>query len=282
MQFVIVTGMSGAGKSTLLSIFEDLGYYCVDNLPPKLVQNLADLCAEAGSGIDKVALGIDIRGQKRFHDLIAGFRALEFRHINYSIVFLESSDNVLLTRYKETRRSHPLNSDIALGIAEERERLAFIKERATYIIDTSMLLVRQFREKIIDIYVDNKDFGLMVHVQSFGFKYGLPMLADLVFDVRFLPNPFYVKDLKALTGLDEPVRSYVMESEISQKFLKDLGDMLLFLLPHYLAEGKNQLVVAIGCTGGKHRSVSIARGIHEILQAAGHSLVINHRDVEKA
>jgi len=282
MQFVIVTGMSGAGKSTLLSIFEDLGYYCVDNLPPKLVQNLADLCAEAGSGIDKVALGIDIRGQKRFHDLFAGIRALEFRHINYSIVFLESNDDILLTRYKETRRSHPLNSDVALGIAEERERLAPIKERATYIIDTSMLLVRQFREKIIEIYVDNKDFGLMVHVQSFGFKYGLPMLADLVFDVRFLPNPFYVKELKALTGLNEPVRSFVMESEISQKFLKDLGDMLLFLLPHYLSEGKNQLVVAIGCTGGKHRSVSIARGIQEILQAAGHSIVTNHRDVDKA
>ena len=282
MQFVIVTGMSGAGKSTLLSIFEDLGYYCVDNLPPKLVQNLADLCAEAGSGIDKVALGIDIRGQKRFNELFCGLKALEYRHISYSIAFLEAGDEVLLNRYKETRRNHPLNRDVALGLAEERELLAPIKERATYIIDTSMLLVRQFKEKIIEIFVENKDFGLMVHVQSFGFKYGLPMLADLVFDVRFLPNPFYVKELKELTGLDEPVRSFVMESEVSQKFLNDLGDMLLFLLPHYIKEGKNQLVVAIGCTGGKHRSVSIARGIHDILQAAGHSLVINHRDVSKA
>ena len=283
MQFVIATGMSGAGKSTLLNIFEDLGYYCVDNLPPKLVQNLADFCLEGGSGIDRVALGIDIRGGKRFNDLFDGLDALDQRHLPYTIVFLEASDEILLNRYKETRRSHPLRKggSITEGISEERQLLEPVKQRATYVIDTSMLLVRQLREKIVEIYIDRKDFGLIVHVQSFGFKYGLPALADLVFDVRCLPNPFYIPDLKIQTGLEEPVRAFVMKSEVSQKFLKDLTDMLLFLIPHYIAEGKNQLVVAIGCTGGKHRSVTIGRGIHDALQKEGHSVVINHRDITK-
>ena len=283
MQFVIVTGMSGAGKSALLNIFEDLGYYCVDNLPPKLIQNLADFCLEGGSGIERVALGIDIRGGKRFNDLFEGLDALDSRHLPYTILFLETNDDVLLNRYKETRRSHPLRKEgsITDGIAEERQLLEPVKQRATYIIDTSMLLVRQLREKIVEIYIDRKDFGLIVHVQSFGFKYGLPALADLVFDVRCLPNPFYVQALKMQTGLDESVRAFVMQSEVSQKFLNDLADMLLFLIPHYIKEGKNHLVVAVGCTGGKHRSVTIARGIHDALQAEGHSVVINHRDIIK-
>ena len=287
MQFVIVTGMSGAGKSTLLNIFEDLGYYCVDNLPPKLIQNLADLCLEGGSGIDRVALGIDIRGAKRFHDLFAGLTSLDFRHLPYTILFLEADDNVLFNRYKETRRSHPLSKEIKEGsisdvITEERNLLEPVKGRATYIIDTSLLLVRQLREKIVEIYIDRKDFGLIVYIQSFGFKYGIPVLADLVFDVRCLPNPFYVPELKSQTGLDDPVRDFVMESEVSQKFLGDLVDMLTFLIPHYIKEGKNQLVVGVGCTGGKHRSVTIARGVHDALQEAEHSVVINHRDIIKA
>ena len=284
MQFVIVTGMSGAGKSTLLNIFEDLGYYCVDNLPPKLIQNLADFCLEGGSGIERVALGVDIRGGKRFNDLFAGLSALNFRQLSYTILFLEANDNVLLNRYKETRRNHPLRKggSVVDGILEERQLLELVKQRATYIIDTSLLLVRQLREKIIEIYVDRKDFGLIVNVQSFGFKYGLPALADLVFDVRCLPNPFYVPELKLQTGLDESVRTFVMESEVSQKFLEDLVDMLTFLIPHYVKEGKNQLVIAVGCTGGKHRSVTIARGVHDALQDQAHSVVINHRDIVKA
>jgi len=284
MQFVIVTGMSGAGKSTLLSIFEDIGYYCVDNLPPRLLQNLADFCLEGGSGIDKVALGIDIRGTKLFNDLFDSLRALEARQISYQIVFLDSSDDVLLTRFKETRRSHPLDnkeSSRADVITAERELLASVKQHATHIIDTSMLLVRQLREKIIEFFIESKDFGIIVHVQSFGFKYGAPVLADLVFDVRCLPNPFYVQDLKDKTGLDESVRNFVMEGEVSKRFLHDVSELLLFLLPHYIKEGKHQLVVALGCTGGKHRSVTIARGIHDVLRAAGHSLVIDHRDITK-
>ena len=284
MQFVIVTGMSGAGKSTLLSIFEDIGYYCVDNLPPRLVQNLADLCLEGGSGIDKVALGIDIRGTKRFNDLFESLQTLEARHISYQVVFLDSSDEILLTRFKETRRSHPLDnkeSSRAEVIAAERELLEPVKQHATHIIDTSMLLVRQLREKIIEFFIESKDFGIIVHLQSFGFKYGMPVLADLVFDVRFLPNPFYVQELKDKTGLNKEVRSFVMESEVSKRFLHDVSEMLLFLLPHYIKEGKHQLVVAIGCTGGKHRSVTIAKGIHDALHSAGHSLVIDHRDITK-
>ena len=282
MQFVIVTGMSGAGKSTLLNIFEDLGYYCVDNLPPKLIQNLADLCLEGGSGIERVALGIDIRGSKRFHELFTGLAALDFRHLPYTILFLDAEDSVLVNRYKETRRNHPLKAgNIVEGLAEERLILEPVKQRATYIIDTSLLLVRQLRQKIVEIYIDRKDFGLIVHVQSFGFKYGLPVLADLVFDVRCLPNPFYVPELKEQTGLDEAVRFFVMKSEVSQNFLRILVDMLLFSIPHYVSEGKNQLVVAVGCTGGKHRSVTIARGVHDALEAAGHSVVINHRDIDR-
>lgn len=281
MQFVIVTGMSGAGKSTMLNILEDLGYYCVDNLPPKLVQNLADFCLEGGSGIDRVALGIDIRGARRFHDLFAGLAALDYRHLPYTILFLEARDEVLFNRYKETRRNHPLGTSISDGIAEERLLLEPVKQRATHIIDTSMLLVRQLREMIKEIYIDRKEFGFIVHVQSFGFKHGLPALADLVFDVRFMPNPFYVSDLKEQTGLDESVRTYVMNCDVSQKFLSDLTDMLLFLIPQYIKEGKNQLVVAIGCTGGRHRSVTVARGLHDVLQEAGHSVVINHRDIAK-
>jgi UPF0042 nucleotide-binding protein len=290
MQFVIVTGMSGAGKSTLLNIFEDLGYYCVDNLPPKLIHNLADFCLEGsagasgGSGIEKVALGIDIRSTKRANELFAGLEALDQRHLPYTILFLEANDDVILNRYKETRRSHPQSKagSITDGIAEERELLLPIKQRATNIVDTSLLLVRQLREMVVKIYVDRKDFGLIVHVQSFGFKHGHPAIADLVFDVRCLPNPFYVQELKAQTGLDEPVREFVMKSEVSQKLLKDLTDMMIFLIPHYIKEGKNHLVIAVGCTGGKHRSVTMARGLHDALQDAGHSVVINHRDITKA
>ena len=283
MQIVIVSGMSGAGKSTLLNIFEDLGYYCVDNLPPKLIQNLADFLLEGGSGIELVALGIDIRGSSRFNDLFTGLEALDSRHLPYSIIFLEASDNVLYNRYKESRRSHPLSKtgSVSEGIEKERELLEPLKLRSTYVINTDMLLVKQLREKIVDLYVNRKDFGLIIHVQSFGYKYGLPVLADLVFDVRFLPNPFYIPEMKEQTGLDEPVRAYVMDSEVSRKFLSDLTDMLLFLIPHYISEGKNQLVIAIGCTGGKHRSVTIARGVHENLEANGYTSIINHKDIAK-
>ncbi|MCL1998321.1 MAG: RNase adapter RapZ [Turicibacter sp.] len=280
MQFVIVTGMSGAGISTLLNIFEDLGYYCVDNLPPSLIQNLADFCLEGGAGIDKVALGIDIRGIKRFDDFFTGLAALKQRHLAYSIIFLESTDEILLKRFKETRRLHPIGSvSIAKDIAEERELLKPIKAHASYVFDTSLLLVRQLREMVLDIFMGQKEFGFIVHICSFGFKYGLPMLADLVFDVRCLPNPFYVEELKQQTGLDASVQNFIMQSEVSQDFLRHIGDMLLFLVPLNIKEGKNQMVVAIGCTGGKHRSVTMAVNTLNILQKSGYSAVIDHRDI---
>lgn len=286
MQFVIVTGMSGAGKSTLLNIFEDIGYYCVDNLPPKLIHNLADFCLEGGSGIENVALGIDIRGGKRFNDLFDSLDFLEARHLPYDVLFLEANDEVLVKRFKETRRNHPLvrdrkAGDIGDAITEERGLLAPVKQRSTRIIETSLMLTRQLKEKIVEIYLDKKNFDLVIYVQSFGFKHGLPQLADLVFDVRCLPNPFYVPELKTLTGQDEPVRDFVMDSEVSKKFLRYLIEMIVFLIPEYIKEGKNQLVIAIGCTGGHHRSVTIARGLHDALQGVGYSAIISHRDITK-
>jgi len=285
MQFVIITGMSGAGKSTLLHIFEDLGYYCVDNLPPQLIKNFADFCLEGSAGIERVVLGIDIRGGKRFSDLSLGLEALSALKLPYKILFLDATDETLQNRYKESRRSHPLrkNGSILEGIMEERQILAPIKEQATYIIDTSLMLTRQLRQEIHEIFVENKEFGgLMVHIQSFGFKYGIPTMADLVFDVRFMVNPFYIDELKTKTGLDEDVRAYVMNNDVSQRFVKDLYNMMDFLIPHYHTEGKNQLIIAIGCTGGKHRSVTISRELEAALKKSGHSVVLNHRDVGKS
>lgn len=283
MQFVIVTGMSGAGKSNTLNIFEDLGYYCVDNLPPKLIQNLTDFCLEGSSDIERVALGIDIRGGLQFTDLFASLETLDARNLPYTILFLDAEDQVLLNRYRETRRNHPLSKrgDVIVGITEERKLIEPVRQRATYVLDTSMMLPRHVREKIIEIYMERKSFDIMIHIQSFGFKYGMPAPADLVFDVRFLRNPFYVPHLKTRTGLDEPVREYVMDSEVSHKFLRQLTDMFLFLVPQYIKEGRNQLVIAIGCTGGKHRSVTMAIGLQNALQNAGYSVIMNHRDITK-
>ena len=280
MNFIIVTGMSGAGKSTALNVFEDLSYYCVDNMPAKLIKNLADFCLEGGSGIENVALGIDARS--KLSHLVTGLEALEQQRLPYSILYLDAEDAVLQTRYKETRRTHPLGQNIMEGIEKERRLLEEIRQRATHRLDTSLMRVWQLREKIVEIFVDRREFGgLMVHVQSFGFKYGIPPMSDLVFDVRFLPNPFYDPALKSLTGMDAAVRDFVMQSEVSRKFLADLSDMMHFLLPQYTKEGKNQLVISVGCTGGKHRSVTMARGLHDALQTAGYPVVINHRDITK-
>lgn len=284
MRFVIVTGMSGAGKSTALKFLEDMDFFCVDNLPPSLMLKFAEVCFRAGSDIERVALGLDIRGGRLFDDLFAGLSDIENARLDYSILFLDAADEVLLKRYKETRRSHPLakNDRLITGIEKERALLAEMKAKADYIIDTSLLLARQLKEKLTDIFVDDKAFdSLMITVLSFGFKYGVPSDSDLVFDVRFLPNPFYIPELKEKTGNDPEVRDYVLGHEVSGFFLDKLKDMLTFLIPNYVREGKNRLVISVGCTGGKHRSVALANELALALQNEGNSVIISHRDIQK-
>lgn len=286
MRFIIVTGMSGAGKSTALKILEDAGYYCVDNLPVQLVPKLGELLSRPGSSISRMALGLDIRSGHSFEKTQKSLEQLDAMKITYEILFLESSDETLIKRYKETRRSHPLagNGRVDQGILEERKRLAFLKKRADYLIDTSRLLTRELREEMYKIFVENKEYkNLYITILSFGFKYGLPSDADLVFDVRFLPNPYYVEGLRHKSGNDREVREYVMGNEKSVVFLDKLTDMVRFLIPNYVQEGKTQLVIAIGCTGGKHRSVTLANKLYETLleEERDYGIKIEHRDIEK-
>ena len=282
MEFIIVTGMSGAGKSTVLKSLEDVGYFCVDNLPPKLMPNFVDMCV-AESGMEKIALGLDIRGGKLFGELISTLDSLQEKY-SYKILFLDASDGVLLNRFKETRRKHPLSKDdtIGKGIELEREVLSEIKNRATHILDTSHTLPRKLKEQVIEIFVSNRPFdNLTITIFSFGFKNGMPIDADLVFDVRFIPNPFYIEELKPQTGNDLPVQQYVMSHEVAQVFLSKLTNMLDYLLPFYIKEDKNQLIIAIGCTGGKHRSVTLANKLYDHMKDNNHNVIINHRDVDK-
>ena len=284
MRFVIVTGMSGAGKSTVLKIFEDMNFFCVDNLPPALIPKFAELCFEQGSEIDKVAMGIDIRGGKLFSDLFKTLSKLKNSGYDFEILFLDSSNTTLIKRYKETRRSHPLSKtgSIEDGIKKERQILEDVKGKSTYIIDTSNILVRELKEQINGIFLENKKFeSLIITICSFGFKYGIPIDSDLVFDVRFLPNPFYIQELKELTGNDSQVYDYVMSFEESNKFLNKLTDMVEFLIPQYIKEGKNQLVISIGCTGGKHRSVTLANSLYKKLKNKDHSIILKHNDIDK-
>ncbi|MBP3629363.1 MAG: RNase adapter RapZ [Anaerotignum sp.] len=284
MRFVIVTGMSGAGKTSVLKFLEDINFFCVDNLPPALLPKFAELCYEQEGEIERVAMGIDIRGGRLFNDLFEVLSDLQEKGYEYEILFLDASDEVLIKRYKETRRSHPLsrNGSIQEGILKEREMLRDVKTKATYIIDTSQALTRQLKEQINGIFVENKKHeNLVITIQSFGFKYGIPTDSDLVFDVRFLPNPFYIQELKELTGNDDPVSSYVMQFEESQTFLQKLVDMVEFLIPLYIKEGKNNLVISIGCTGGKHRSVTLANALYAALGQDRHTLLLQHHDIEK-
>lgn len=284
MKYVILTGMSGAGKSTVLKFFEDIGYFCVDNLPPSLIPKFIELCDKPSSEIEKVAIGIDIRGGKLFDDFFTYLLEIKNEKHLFEILFLDCSDEVLLKRYKETRRRHPLakGERIITGIIRERELLSDIRRKSDYIIDTSHILARQLKQKINDIFIENKEFdSLMINILSFGFKYGIPSDADLVFDVRFLPNPFYIEELKPLTGNDVSVHDYVMKCEESNIFLNKLLDMVNFLIPNYIKEGKNQLVIAIGCTGGKHRSVTLANELYNNLNKLQYSTIITHRDIDK-
>lgn len=285
MKLVIVTGMSGAGKTIALKILEDLGFYCVDNLPISLVDRFAELIMESSGDIRNVALGIDIRSGEELPRLSETLDKWSKEHVPYEILFLDASDQILIKRYKETRRKHPLSGAgrIDEGIIKERSRMEFLKEKADYIIDTSQLLTKELRQELEKIFLHDQRYqNLFITVLSFGFKYGIPSDADLVFDVRFLPNPYYVEELRQHTGEEVPVQEYVKRGGTAEVFLEKIYDMLEFLIPNYVAEGKNQLVVAIGCTGGKHRSVTIAREIYNHFSAKEElGVKLEHRDIEK-
>lgn len=282
MRFVIVTGMSGAGKSTALKMLEDMGYFCVDNLPIRLLCRFAEMVTADESDMKKTAIGIDVRGGRDFSKLEEMMGCLDGMQIDYEILFLDARDGVLVKRYKETRRQHPLSGigRVDLGIAREREKTQFLKMKADYVLDTSRLLTRELKKELEHIFVEGKQFkSLYVTVMSFGFKYGIPQDADLVFDVRFLPNPYYIEELRPLTGNDFPVQEYVMGNEKTKVFLEKLKDMMDFLIPNYILEGKTQLVVAVGCTGGRHRSVTIANALYHLLEGGqSYGLRLEHRD----
>jgi RNase adapter protein RapZ len=284
MRFVVITGVSGAGKSQVIKYLEDLGFFCVDNLPPALIPKFAEICYQSGGKMDKIALIIDIRGGELLNDLFPGLNSLKELGFSYEILFLEASDDVLIKRFKETRRSHPLAPEgrIIKGIKEERRILQTIKDRANHIIDTSNLSTRQLKEEIANLFVQGKAFeGMIINIISFGFKYGIPIDCDLVFDVRFIPNPYYIQSMRKLTGRHETVKEFVLNSVETIEFLKKIGDMLEFLIPNYIKEGKSQLVIGIGCTGGKHRSVAIGDEIFKTLKDKQHRVVIDHRDIDK-
>ena len=286
MRFVIVTGMSGAGKSTALKMLEDVGYFCVDNLPVPLVPKLGELLLVPSTEINKIALGLDIRSGQSFQEIEKALTELDKMKLSYEILFLDASNDVLVKRYKETRRAHPLAGPnrVDQGIARERKEMEVLRKRASWLVDTSRMLTRELKKEINSIFVENKDYkNLYITVLSFGFKYGIPGDADLVFDVRFLPNPYYIEELRPMSGNDREVREYVMSNDKAEEFLDKLVDMIRFLIPNYIAEGKTQLVIAVGCTGGKHRSVTLANELYEALQKdeGDYGIKIEHRDIEK-
>ena len=283
MRFVIVTGMSGGGKSTAMKMLEDAGFYCADNMPVPLIEKFMELIAMPDTEIQRVALGLDVRADQSFEDVNQLVQRLRKTYV-FEVLFLEASDKVLLKRYKETRRLHPLSADgdLISGIESERQLLASIRSAADYVIDTTNLLTRELKAELDKIFVSNQNYNsLMVNVMSFGFKHGIPQEADLVFDVRFLPNPFYIEELKQKTGLDKEVQDYVMGFAEAHEFLDKLTDMIRFLIPNYVKEGKYQLVIAIGCTGGQHRSVTLANGLYQRLKDQGdYGLTLRHRDTK--
>ncbi|MCP1109017.1 UPF0042 nucleotide-binding protein [Lachnospiraceae bacterium PF1-21] len=282
MKFEIVTGMSGAGKSSALKTLEDLGYYCIDNIPIALTPNLAELLTSLETKSSKVAIGLDVRSGEDFKGSLKTINDLEEKGFDFNIIFLDASDEVLLKRYQETRRKHPLSRRghrIIENIKLERQLLQPVKDRADHVIDTSYMAFRDLTESIRRILDEKSNSSLFITILSFGFKNGTPADADLLFDVRFLPNPYYIDELRGLTGNDRPVRDYVMKSADSQLFAQKLIDMVSFLLPRYAAEGKTNLVIGIGCTGGKHRSVTLANVLYEAINELGeYTVFLEHRD----
>jgi len=283
MNIIIVTGMSGAGKSTALNVLEDHGFYCVDNMPIALIPRFAGL-AQGQKGYDNIVLGVDIRNGAATSDMEPVLDEMKSGQYEFKILFLDASDEVLVKRYKETRRAHPLAKDdrVDHAISVERKQMQFLRDRADYIMDTSQMLTREFKQELEKLFVSHEPYNnLFVTVLSFGFKYGIPVDADLVFDVRFLPNPYYIQELKYQTGNDEAIQTYVFSFEAAHTFLAKVTDLIEFLLPNYVAEGKNSLVIAIGCTGGKHRSVALANAIAEKLKMSKYGCKVEHRDIEK-
>lgn len=285
MRFIIVTGLSGAGKSEATNALEDMGYFCVDNLPPKLIKKFAEVCKQSKGSIDKVALVMDIRGGIFFDDLFESLSELSREQFRYEILFLDTSDEVLVKRFKEKRRSHPLapGGRVITGIELERQKLREVKDKADVIIDTSKYAIKDLREEMARKFGDKEmpEKQMAITILSFGFKYGIPVDSDLVFDVRFIPNPFYIPELKPFSGNDEPVKNYVMDQIETQTFLEKANDMFEFLIPNYQKEGKRQLIISIGCTGGRHRSVAIANSIYETLHSNNHDVYVEHRDIKE-
>jgi RNase adapter protein RapZ len=286
MRFVLVTGMSGAGKSTAMKILEDIGYFCVDNLPVMLINKFVDLAFGSDSGgISKIAIGVDVRSGQSLLELGSILESIKSSGKKCEILFMEANDETLIKRFKETRRSHPLTAEgrVDEGIIKEREMLTFLKERADFILDTDSLLVKELRAQMEKIFVDNLEYkNIFINILSFGYKYGIPTDSDLVIDVRFLPNPYYMDELRPKTGNDNEVNKFVMDSEVSKEFANKFIDLIDFLIPNYVSEGKNQLVISIGCTGGKHRSVTIANLLFNHLKNnEAYGIKITHRDIER-
>ena len=281
MKIVIITGLSGSGKSEAMNVMEDMGYYCIDNLPPEIIPKMVTLGNDSKGQLNKIALGIDIRGYQFLKEINNAINFLQESGYDYDIIFLESNNETLVRRYKMSRRKHPLSNgeDILEGINKERTMLLNIKKQAKYIIDTSNFLPIDLRKEILSLFnEDKKSKGLVITIISFGFKYGIPIDSDLVYDVRFMPNPYYIKQLKEKNGNDIKVQEYVMNDENSIIFLEKLQDMISFLLPMYIKEGKNQLVISIGCTGGKHRSVTISNKLFDYLKKQDYNVFLKHRD----
>ena len=285
MEFVIVTGLSGAGKSRAIDAMEDIGFYCVDNLPPTLIPVFYDLYQKSEGMPQKIAVVTDTRGGELFKSFFDAVETLKSQGRAYKILFLDASDSVLVNRYQETRRKHPLsesfNGSLEKAVKLEREMLQPVKERADYIINTTNLRPQYMKDRISKLFLASGDEALIVHCISFGFKHGIPLESDLIFDVRCLPNPFYIDELRGLTGLDEPVRSYVFEQEETKGFVTRFTDMVDYLVPLYSKEGKSQLVISVGCTGGHHRSVAIAQYIHDHLEEKNIRTSVSHRDIQK-
>lgn len=286
MDFLIVTGLSGAGKSRAVDALEDIGFFCIDNMPPKMISKFAEMAQQLGKKLSKIAVVTDVRGGELFNDFIEELDIIKSMEIEYKLLFLDCDNQVLVRRYKETRRKHPLldsgQPSVENAIVMERKLLMQARERADYIIDTTHLSAMQLRERINNIFLDNISNSMLINCMSFGFKYGAPSEADLIFDVRCLPNPFYVDDLKQKTGLDCEVREYVMAWPQSQTLLVKLLDLIDYLIPLYVSEGKSQLTIAVGCTGGKHRSVTFAENFYNHLLEQGKKVAVNHRDILKA
>lgn len=285
MELIIVTGLSGAGKSRTVNALEDIGFFCVDNMPPKLISKFVEIGMQSKGEIERMAVVTDIRGGELFDGLFEELDLLRSKEFEYKLLFLTASDEVLIRRYKETRRKHPLVGTLCNSLEEavkqERKIMSNARERADYILDTSLMSNAQLKERICKLFLDNIATGMMINCMSFGFKYGDPTYADLVFDVRCLPNPFYVDELKHKTGLNAEVKDYVMQSQDSTILFDKIKDLIDFLLPLYLNEGKSQLTVAFGCTGGKHRSVTFAELLYQYLTDKGNKTSVNHRDINK-